>query len=445
MSTAGVLGVANHAWAAAFQLWEQDGATVGNYHAGRAAEAADASTGFYNPAGLVRIKNQQIVLGVDPIMTDFKFRGTVNTTAGSPQFFTTSTGPVPTTVEGGTSNLVPFFHYAVPISSWSVFGLSLVAPFGLDINYGYATNMRYALTMASLRVYDLSPSVGVAINDKLSVGGGIDIERARAEFDSAATVPGVSVSDTLARNIGSSNALGFHLGILFQSSENTRYGLSYQSKITHHLNGNSTFVGSLANSDDMGNAAGGVQGNSGLKANINLPATTAFSIFHTFNPTWDVMGTVQFTQWSILKDVILQNVSGAVVNPLAFGVPIASNSIIVDIPQHYRNTWNWSLGANYHVNKKFMLRGGVGYDQTPSKDAYRNAILPDSNRIAVAIGAHLQVLRTLGFDAGWTHLFCVNTRINNPPEVAGAQTVNTIGSVKASADIVGLQMKWDIA
>ena len=443
MSVAGTLSLTNQAMAAAFQLWEQDGATVGNYHAGRAASAEDASTAFYNPAGLVRIKNQELVVGAVPIMTDFKFRGTVRTTTGSSGFFTT--GDVPTTAQGGTFNIAPNFHYAAPLSDWAVFGLSLAAPFGLDIDYGYGTNMRYALAMASLRVYDLSPSLGVSITDKFSVGAGIDFEHAKAEFDSVATIPLFSVPppDTIGRNIGSGNATGFHLGALYQYSDKTRYGLSYQSQIVHHLRGNSTFVGPLANSTGSGAIIGGVQGNSSLRANVTLPPTTAFSAFHTVNPTWDVMGTVQYTQWSVLQYLVLQNVSGAV--STVFGTPIASNSIAITVPEHYRNTWNFSAGANYHVNEKVMLRGGFGFDQTPSNDTDRNVILPDSNRIAIALGAHFQPTKAIGLDAGWTHLFTMRTRVNNPSNIVGPQVNLTGGTVTGSADVFGFQAKWDIA
>ena len=75
--SAGMLGLSQQASAAAFQLWELDGASIGNYHAGAAAVAEDASTAFYNPAGLIRIKNQELVLGGDSVVTDIRFKGTV--------------------------------------------------------------------------------------------------------------------------------------------------------------------------------------------------------------------------------------------------------------------------------------------------------------------------------------------------------------------------------
>ncbi|HAT8971145.1 TPA: transporter, partial [Legionella pneumophila subsp. pneumophila] len=48
--------------AGGFSLYtEGAGYTIGNFAAGVAAEAADASTGWYNPAGLVLIRDQQAV------------------------------------------------------------------------------------------------------------------------------------------------------------------------------------------------------------------------------------------------------------------------------------------------------------------------------------------------------------------------------------------------
>ena len=72
LCTAGLFVAPLPVLAAAFQLWEQDGASIGNYHAGYAAEANDASIAFYNPAGMVKIPNQQIVFATDAVLTSFK-------------------------------------------------------------------------------------------------------------------------------------------------------------------------------------------------------------------------------------------------------------------------------------------------------------------------------------------------------------------------------------
>src|SRR5690554_3922296 len=109
LCAAGALGMANHGMASGFQLWEQGGVGIGNYHAGYAALAHDASTAWYNPAGIVRIKNQQFVLAAIAINSDFKYKGTVavNSLGNIPKF---------TKAQGGTFNLIPALHYVAPIS-----------------------------------------------------------------------------------------------------------------------------------------------------------------------------------------------------------------------------------------------------------------------------------------------------------------------------------------
>lgn len=425
MSTIGTIGIANTSFAAAYQLWEQDGASEGNYHAGRAAIAEDASTAYYNPAGLIRIQNQQLVMGAAPIVTDFLFRGNVqvNTFGPSPRTVTT---------QGGAFGFVPSAHYAAPIAKNLVFGLSVVSPFGLKTDYEEDTFVRYVATKTSLRVVDFSPSIGFAFNDYLSVGMGFDSEYARGEFD---LVGGAITTrfDSKATNIGSGNAFGYHLGALYQLSQATRVGLAFHSQVRHHLAGDSKFEGHLAN-----DFADGRQKSDNLKVSTTLPPTTSLSAFHSFNPVWDLMGTVSYTKWDVVRNLVIENVAGVDAEDNS------SNDIIVIIPENYRNTWNYSVGANYHVNPQWFIRTGLGFDETPSNDIDRNMQLPDSNRFVLACGWHYQPTKTLGLDMGWSHFFAKDTTINNNVEIVGGQRTVTDGDVSANADVYSFQMKWDI-
>ncbi|MBI2785418.1 MAG: outer membrane protein transport protein, partial [Legionella longbeachae] len=81
--------------AAGFSLYgEGAGYATGNYAAGSAAEAADASTGWYNPAGLALLREQELVFGGVGIFPTMKLNGTST--------FTTATGlpaPFPPSVQ----------------------------------------------------------------------------------------------------------------------------------------------------------------------------------------------------------------------------------------------------------------------------------------------------------------------------------------------------------
>jgi long-chain fatty acid transport protein len=430
LCAAGLLCIASQAMASAFQLWEQDGASVGNYHAGYAALANDASTAWYNPAGIVRIKNQQAVFGADTVLSSFKYKG--NITVVAPPFPPALSG-TPVTSQGGTFNVIPYLHYVAPLNDRAGFGFSIDVPFGLKTDYGRSTVLRYAATLTSIKVIDISPSFGILVTDKASLGVGFDIQRVYAEFDSIATVinPDAFNADTTSTNTANGTGYGYHLGALYQFTPETRAGISYHSQVAHHLSGSSRFQGLLADPAFFNpNAETG----SHATTSFRLPAYTALSVYHKLVPQVGLMGSVIYTQWDVFKNLVLKNVAG----------PADQPPVEVTVPQNYRNSWNLSVGADYYATDRITLRGGVGYDQTPVINGYRNVQLPDNNRYVVAVGGHYQATKTVGLDLGWTHLFFPNAHVAPPTQVVGSEQVTTNGQVTGGADVFGAQVTWDL-
>lgn len=419
--------------ASSFQIWEQDGASVGNYHAGYAALANDASTSFYNPAGMTRIKNQQLVVAVDGIRTSFEYNGTVSTN--------TLPSPLAAKVNGGVFVAVPSLHYVAPINDKVGFGFSVVVPFGLKTNYGDGSNMRYLATMSSLEVLDISTSLAYQFNPQISFGAGVDFQRVKAELDSVAGLfyttppPGFPNFDTTSTNKADGSAYGYHLGGLYQFSPDTRAGLSYHSQVKHHLTGNSKFNGQLAS--PFLDQPGFLISNDAY-VNLTLPAYTALSAYHKFHPQFAVMGSAIYTQWSVVDSIILNNLAGR----NASSIP--STTLTVELPENYRDTWNLAIGVDYYLNCAVTLKAGLGFDQTPVRDQYRDVRIPDNNRYIVALGGHYQAAKTVGFDLGWSHFFADQSKINPPPLVVGGAILSANGKVDGSADVVGLQVTWDI-
>ena len=60
--------------AAAFQLWEQNASGLGTAYAGSAAVADNASTNFFNPAGLTQLGGFQFSAGVAAVGPSYEFR-----------------------------------------------------------------------------------------------------------------------------------------------------------------------------------------------------------------------------------------------------------------------------------------------------------------------------------------------------------------------------------
>jgi long-chain fatty acid transport protein len=426
-----LLATAGSAHAAGFMLNEQNAAQTGDFGAGGAAIAEDASTAWFNPAGLVRLDHPQIVTGGNEIVFDTRFSGQVTQNDGG----FTATQNV-SNISGGTSGFIPFFHFAYPINPNLVAGFSVVTPFGLATDYTTDTYIRYANTETQLKTIDLTPSIGIKLNNKLSAGFGLDIERLLATFDSYAGInPTVTPgADTLSHNVAASWAPGWHVGLLYQPTNTTRFGLTYHSEINHSATGYSLFTGALAgqSQDDPTNQY--YSGNA--YADVTLPASTTFSAYHDMNNRWAVMGSVVYTQWNVFNTLTLNNVVDADANGVR-------KIVAITVPQGFHNTWRASVGTNYKVDEQWLLRTGIGYDESPTNNTDRNLRLPDGDRYAVAFGAHYQPSKTIGLDGGWTHEFIKPVRINNT-STEDTQTVYVAGKSYSHADVFGLQLTYNI-
>lgn len=429
LSAVGISALSLQAFSAGFQLFEQDGASVGNYHAGYAAEAADASTAFYNPAGITRFKNQQIVFAGIGVATNIKYQGDVSVS-------TLNSGSLMTdTSQGGVFAFIPAIHYVTPLTENTGFGFSVDVPFGMKVNYGRSTVLRYVSTMSSVTVVDISPTYAFKVTDKASFGLGPDIQPMKGEFNQMGTY-GNEDYDSDGINSADDTAYGYHFGGLYEFSPDTRAGLSYHSKVVHHLTGTTRFSGPLATNPFLDGPTNPYGRN---KLNVTLPAYTALSVYHRVHPQFALMASAIYTQWNTIKNLVLQDVAGVTDNL------DRSASLVVTIPQYYRNTWNFSVGGDYFATDKLTLRTGLGYDQAPVGDTYRNVQMPDNNRYIIAFGGHYQTTKTIGLDLGWMHLFMNKAHIDPPEQVTGFEVANTSGSVKGGADVFSAQLTWDIA
>ena len=460
--SAAVLAViaANAAYAGGFSLYtESSPAAIGNYAAGTAAEAADASIGWYNPAGLILIPEQQLVVGGVGVFPTATLNGTSTfSTTTLPDYTQTFSG-----ISGGENAFVPSAHYVLPLGTNAAFGLSLVAPFGLSTDWGVNSPVRYEATFSELITSNVSPELAAKLNDNFSFGAGLDLQYARVKFNRMIGLPTIyqaidpTLVDSLSYNKGSSYGVGFHLGVMAMfNDKHTRLGLNYQSKMRHTFNGTSTLTGRLATPGmnigipplvEAASPYNMYRTNNLFSNPIELPDVLTLSAFHDLNERFSLLGSVVYTGWSSFKSIQLNNVAVGVPNP-ATGV-VTQLPLSVSSPENYSDTWRVAVGANYHVNQAWMIRVGGGYDQTPTNDIDRDVRLPDTNRWALSVGTHYQMRSNLGFDLGYTHLFSAetptvnNTEVLAPPPLETTYNVNANGG-SVSADLVGAQLVWTI-
>lgn len=364
--------------AAAFQLWEQNASGLGNAYAGSAAVADNASTVFFNPAGLTQLAGFQFSGGVTGVGPSYEFRNDGSTLSGN------NGG------NAGSWHAVPNLYLSGRLTDNLSLGFGVSAPFGLATEYDSGWVGRAQTIKSEIRTVNFNPSVAYRINDKVSIGFGVNYQKIDAEL-----------TNSVSRLKGDDSAWGWNAGALFTLSPAMRVGLSYRSSMKYTLEGtmNETIP---------------------VKADVELPDTAILSVWQQVSDRWEAMGDLSYTRWSTLRSLnVVSRTNGATLGAEQF---------------NYDNSWRIAWGAAYKASDAAKVKFGIAYDRTPVKDADRSARVPDNNRLWLSLGGQWNAGRYGKFDLGYSYLYVKDSDIN--------MTKNTTllrGSYDASAHIVGLQ------
>jgi len=424
MGIAGALfGLSGTAAASGFALYEH-GPGLGNAFAGGAAAAEDASTIFFNPAGLSRLSGKQVVIGGHAIRPSLKFSNTASTAAAL-QPMGGNGG------DAGSWALVPTGHFAMELTPQLHAGVGIYAPFGLQTEYAPTWVGRFQAIKSKLQTVDLNPSLSYQVSDNVSIGVGANYQHIKGDLSSAVNYsaaafaaggaallgaiggPGVEGVSTIS---GSDSAWGGNVGVLINTGPDTRVGVSYRSRVKYKLTGTVTFSGVPALL-----AASPLLQNGPVTLPITMPEMASVSVFHRANDKWDCMADLSWTGWSVLKQLKIDRTNGL---------------NVINVQENWRDTWRLAAGANYHYDNQWMARIGIAYDKTPVTDAFRTARVPDQSRFQVAVGGLYKITEDSSVDIGYSHFFVRDASIADRQAAAGKGDL--VGNYKNSVDILSL-------
>jgi long-chain fatty acid transport protein len=383
-----LLAMSGSAAASGFALIEQSASGMGNAFAGGAAIADDASTVFFNPAGMSRLSGKQIVIAAHAIKPSAKY---------------TSSAGVPSGGDAGSTAVVPNAYFVMELKPDLKFGLGLNAPFGLQTKYDANWAGKQQAILSRIETVNVNPSLSYQVNDKLSVGAGLDYQHIKGELsqDSGGAL-GVSVIN------GSDSTWGYNLGALYNLDTDTRVGLAYRSAMSYTLNG------TVATSLPFANGP--------VSLDIKLPSSFSISGFHSYNDKWDVMADISWTGWSTFKQVKIVDANGATIS---------------NTPENWKDTVRVAVGVTHHYNRQWLARAGLAYDQAPVTDAFRTARIPDNNRTWLSFGGQYKPTPASAIDLGYSHLFVNDSQINSPTPAPAL-----VGTYKNKVDILSVQYTY---
>lgn len=412
-------GIAGSAYGSGFQLMEQNASGLGTAYAGQAAAAEDASTVFFNPAGMTRVPGRQAVLALHAIRPSAEFSNSGGSSAplGLPS-------PGGNGGDAGGWAAVPNAYLTWQLTPRLWFGLGLSVPFGLKTEYDEGWLGRFQSQKSEIKTIDINPSVAYKVNDALSLGAGISYQRAQVKVDrSAILAPPI---ESRAHIDIDDSQWGFNLGVLVNLSPNTRIGLTYRSAMDYELTGSIRF----SNVPVLGTATNGV------RASAELPDTISWAIAHAFTPRWELLADITYTRWSRIKAVPLVTTS---VSPVVPAAGVTLDTFDFD----FKDTYRVGIGANYKWSDAFTLKLGAAYDKSPVEDRSRLTFLPDSDRTWLAIGGRYRISRQATLDFGYAHIFVKDGSINRQRGVAALPLQgNVIGNYDNNVNILSAQFSY---
>lgn len=406
-----ILFTATPALASSFQILEQSPAQLGTAFAGTASNINDATTVFFNPAGMSQIENQQISVAGNFIFTQATFNDDGSNTGG----------PSGKTDELG---IVPNFYGVQPLNDNWTFGLGINAPFGLASDYGDEWMGRYRATFSELQVININPTLAYRVSDKLSFGVGINYQHAEvtleSQIDSSLGVSPSPVTDSSAKIEGTDYAVVPDVSVFYRPANTTSFGLIWRKGAKFSLEGDANFSLNEACSPGAGFPTGAPPAPTtgslcaltlsslagAARANVRLPDTITLSASHQLNSGLAMHADIAWTEWSEIQTIeVINQGNGANIDELKL---------------HYEDTVRYALGVTYATDTSWTWRAGIALDEAPQKNPkFVNPRIPDQDRTWLSIGFNYAFSEEFSLDLGYAYLLVDDASIENSDPQTG--------------------------
>lgn len=347
-----------------YEIGTEDTALAG---AGQAARAQDASTIVTNPAGMTRLPDHMFTDGLQALGGDIDYQ-LDNSAQRSP---------------GNVMNVMPnaSSFYSQKINDDLYAGIGLYGNYGLGIDFGNWAGERL-IKKSTLMAMTLSPSLAYKLSDRVSIGASANINYGFLSL--TRDVDGVDDKQK-----DHDWAMSYRLGLLMQLTDQTRAGVTWNSKTEYDFN-----IDGKARLPNLPN----VQYDLPITAQVNAPQQIMLSLVHDIDKQWSVMGDLGWQDWS------------------EFGAPqITVVGQQVDKNSRMKDTWHTALGVQYRPTEQWRLNAGVAFDSTPYKDQSDVAMtIPTGDEWRFGTGAQYQITSASNIGVAVEYLHMQSSKVQSP-------------------------------
>ncbi len=378
-----MLLISNNAFSAGFEVPLHSASALGNSYAGSVTGAHDISNSFENPANIIGIKNKEFIISASylDVNIDSDNASGVN---DNPDY------------NAGVDKLIPALYYATPINDELAFGLNITTPYGLATKYSDNWAGNDEAIESSIMTNNFNPYLSYKIDDKFSVGAGLQIQYIKALLTK--NISGVHFAKLKSDDWG----YGFNLGAKYKINNKTNAAFGYRSKIDHKTKGNGEA------------ATAGVSDK--ISIQIVTPESLTIGISHQLNSKIQLLSDIRWMRWSrIQKFDVVSNTSA-----------LDDDDLIIK----FKDSFRYSLGLNLKTNDKFLSRFGLAYEEGANSSAEnRSPRIPTGDRTWLSYGLNYKLNENTGLDFSYVHQIYTKTRTSSSSLEAEYNTnVNVIAA-----------------
>jgi long-chain fatty acid transport protein len=407
---------ASGAWAGGAYLYEISATDVGLGSAGWTARAQDASTIFSNPAGLTRLEGPELVVTITPIYLQTEF----------------TPDPVRTTTmgtDGDASDWLPAggVFYARGLSENVTFGVGFGGYFGLALDYEDTWVGRYYVQEVQLQSLAIEPAVAFRASERWSVGVGLAFQygifrQTVAINNTPIFLPGNPQPDGRLEIDTTDWTVQGNLGVLFEASDDTRFGLQYLTSADLDF----ADVPQFSDVRPALEAALRLAGvwDTELNVGMKMPQALRFGFYHALGERWALQGDVGWEDWSRFGKVEI--------------LLARDDATRLTADRHYEDVWHVALGAQHGLSDNWTLNFGTAYDSSMVEDVDRTPDLPLGASVRLGVGAE----RRYGNGAALAFAYEIAAGGDLPLDVNRGELAGRVAGEYEGAAIHFLSVTW---
>ncbi len=410
------------AFAGGILLYEVGSADLGLASAGYGARAQDASTLLTNPAGMTRLDGTQVLATGQLMWADVRFSpggGTSPELGGGDGGYTV-----------GQSGWFPgggvFASYTA--SPDLKLGVAFTGNFGMPLNYDDNWVGRYYVQQATMLGLSFMPTAAYKINDKLSVGAGLNAMYGIYKNQVAINNVNPLYGDGQLKMKDETWGWGANVGVLFEPDARTRFGLVWNSQINLDFSSPLEFSNLAPGLHKILNDRGLL--NASVNVGIKVPQGVMLSGYAETSDRWALLGSVGWQQWSKFGQVQL-------------GIDDVNNPKSVTENLDYKDTWHVAAGAQYRYSEPWLVNFGIAYDSAFQSGTI-SPLMPTNSAWRFGAGAQQQLDKKTfwGFAGEYAYGGTLDTDLRGKPVALGGRG-DVVGSFNQAGSIFfGAYYNW---